>query len=353
MIRTVLILVCFFNLSQSLYARPNKPKSENPTTADPYVVPMAFPVHCAEPEYPELMAKGCLSCDVEIEMFLDRTGRATDCKVISCTHPFNGFEESAKAAVRKTRFLPLAYYTKNGFEGRARYTVRFRCINRMIPTTRKRPYPLETDTIPDPPESIKKDIGDEGMSLSVAFYPNDTSEGPSTMPEGDVYIKYCRSSLGQVLGERLVFTTFLDTMYDQIALNLIREEQFHSDIDLWERSPDSLFALVVFRRSPGKEVEKAKDTFVAVEVAPVMTYQEPLHYPREAKRANKQGTIWVRALVDKEGKVRRANILQSCGYPDLDSAAVECAYRYKYKPAQQNGKAVGLWVSYEVEFKLN
>ncbi len=44
---------------------------------------------------------------------------------------------------------------------------------------------------------------------------------------------------------------------------------------------------------------------------------------------------------------------QACFAQALDDAAVASAYKYKYKPAIQNGRPVGLWVSYKVDFKLN
>jgi protein TonB len=95
------------------------------------------------------------------------------------------------------------------------------------------------------------------------------------------------------------------------------------------------------------------DEFVAVEVQPEMIYQEKPEYPRIAKQAGLTGTVWVKALVDKEGNVRNALVLKTSGTQALDDAAVASAYKYKYKPAIQNGRPVGLWVSYKVDFKLN
>ena len=36
----------------------------------------------------------------------------------------------------------------------------------------------------------------------------------------------------------------------------------------------------------------------------------------------------------------------------FDDAAIEAAYKCKYKPAIQNGRPVAVWVSYQVEFVL-
>ncbi|MFZ1684861.1 MAG: TonB family protein [Candidatus Zixiibacteriota bacterium] len=95
------------------------------------------------------------------------------------------------------------------------------------------------------------------------------------------------------------------------------------------------------------------DEFVPVEVQPEMIYQEKPEYPRIAKQAGLTGTVWVKALVDKDGNVRQAMVGKTCGTQALDDAAVAAAYKNKFKPAIQNGRPVAIWVTYKMEFKLN
>ena len=94
------------------------------------------------------------------------------------------------------------------------------------------------------------------------------------------------------------------------------------------------------------------DEFIPVEIQPEMIYQHKPEYPRLAKTAGLTGTVWVKALVDKEGNVRQAQVGKSSGTQSLDEVAVTAAYKNKFKPAIQNGRPVAIWVTYRVDFKL-
>jgi len=93
--------------------------------------------------------------------------------------------------------------------------------------------------------------------------------------------------------------------------------------------------------------------FVPVEIMPEMIHQETPEYPRLAKQAGITGVVWVKALVDKEGNVRKAMVGKSSGTASLDDAAVKAAYKNKFKPGIQNGRPVNVWVTYKVIFELN
>ncbi len=104
---------------------------------------------------------------------------------------------------------------------------------------------------------------------------------------------------------------------------------------------------------PDEEFMPAPDDFVPVEELPVMVYEEPPIYPEMAERAGIEGVVWVRALVDREGKVRDAIIQKASGTnAGFEEAALEAAHKYRYKPAIQNGKPTPVWVSYRVVFEL-
>jgi protein TonB len=95
------------------------------------------------------------------------------------------------------------------------------------------------------------------------------------------------------------------------------------------------------------------DEFVPVEIYPEMIFQQTPDYPRLAKQAGITGVVWVKALVDKDGNVRDAIVGKSSGTASLDEAAVQAAFKNKFKPGIQNGRPVAVWVTYKVEFELN
>jgi protein TonB len=104
---------------------------------------------------------------------------------------------------------------------------------------------------------------------------------------------------------------------------------------------------------PDEEFMPSADEFVAVEEMPVQVYDEVPVYPEMAERAGIEGVVWVRALVDKEGRVRDAIIQKASGTnAGFEEAALAAAMKNRYKPAIQNGRPIPVWVSYRVVFEL-
>jgi protein TonB len=97
----------------------------------------------------------------------------------------------------------------------------------------------------------------------------------------------------------------------------------------------------------------AMDEFVPVEIQPEMIFEAKPEYPRLAKQAGITGLIWVKVLVGKDGTVKKAAVYKSSGTQSLDDAAVEAAYKNKFKPGIQNGQPVNCWATYRVQFSLD
>jgi protein TonB len=103
----------------------------------------------------------------------------------------------------------------------------------------------------------------------------------------------------------------------------------------------------------GSNAEPLPGVFVAVEAGPVRVKHVTPDFPEMARLIGREGRVVVRALVDRDGTVRRAEIAKSSGTNvGFDEAAVDAALRCLYKPAIQNGMPVMVWVTYVVEFKL-
>lgn len=103
----------------------------------------------------------------------------------------------------------------------------------------------------------------------------------------------------------------------------------------------------------GTGTEPLPGIFVAVESQPVRIRHVAPEFPEMARLTGREGKVVVRALVDRDGTVRRAEIAKPSGTNvGFDEAAVDAALRCLYKPAIQNGMPVMVWVTYAVEFKL-
>jgi len=93
--------------------------------------------------------------------------------------------------------------------------------------------------------------------------------------------------------------------------------------------------------------------FVSLEKYPEMIHQESPEYPSLARKAGLEGTVWIKALINKHGLVEKAVVMKTSEIASLDESARRAAYRNRFTPGIQNGQAVAVWVAYKVDFVLN
>jgi protein TonB len=74
-------------------------------------------------------------------------------------------------------------------------------------------------------------------------------------------------------------------------------------------------------------------------------------YPDIARQAGVEGTVTLRALVGKDGKVLEIFVVE--GIEMLDKAAMEAARAAVFKPALQQHKPVAVWVLIPMQFTLH
>jgi TonB family protein len=99
----------------------------------------------------------------------------------------------------------------------------------------------------------------------------------------------------------------------------------------------------------GDSVPSPND-FIVVDSMPEMTYEEPVKYPDEARKAGVEGNVMIRAFVTEKGVPLKVSVLKSSGDSRLDRAAVFAAKRNEYRPAYKDNKPIGVWISYKVKF---
>jgi protein TonB len=118
-------------------------------------------------------------------------------------------------------------------------------------------------------------------------------------------------------------------------------------VDIWKRRGDSI---VVEMPSPsGREPPPAD--FLAVEEKPsLISFPAPV-YPTLARQAEVEGTVLLRVLVGKDGKV--ADVVVVRGIEMLNDASVEAARRAIFRPALQQHRPVSVWVEIPLQFRLH
>lgn len=104
---------------------------------------------------------------------------------------------------------------------------------------------------------------------------------------------------------------------------------------------------------PEEEYLPPPEEFVPYDEAPIPIKEIQPDYPPLARQAGIEGIVWVKALVDKNGKVRDAIIFKPSGASaGFEEEAVKAAYKNEYKPAISNNQPVAVWVVYPVRFTL-
>ena len=95
-----------------------------------------------------------------------------------------------------------------------------------------------------------------------------------------------------------------------------------------------------------------KVVFIPYDDPPVaMSPIRPL-YPEIAQEAGIEGVVVVQAFIDKKGRVKETLILKGVPNTGLDEAAMEAIRKTRFRPAKQRERAVGVWISIPVNFKL-
>lgn len=93
--------------------------------------------------------------------------------------------------------------------------------------------------------------------------------------------------------------------------------------------------------------------FVEFDKAPTIVKQVAPKYPELARKAGIEGEVWIKIWIQKDGKVRTAEIQKASGRDvGFEEAAIAAAQKLEFKPALKNGQPVATWVSLPFRFKL-
>ena len=75
-------------------------------------------------------------------------------------------------------------------------------------------------------------------------------------------------------------------------------------------------------------------------------------YPKGARQRGEQGEVILEIRVNAEGIVDRVDVVSSCGFPELDEAAVRAARTARFTPAKYGGSPVASTARLKLDFKL-
>lgn len=84
---------------------------------------------------------------------------------------------------------------------------------------------------------------------------------------------------------------------------------------------------------------------------PKVTHQERPVYPRSAFDDRVSGVVSLEVVIDADGRPTHVRV-KSTPHPDLGVAAIQCAARWRFKPATKDGKPIPVIATMDIEFKL-
>jgi TonB family protein len=84
---------------------------------------------------------------------------------------------------------------------------------------------------------------------------------------------------------------------------------------------------------------------------PALLHKVEPEYSEDARKAKVQGSVWLTAEVDANGRLRNIQVTRTLGL-GLDEKAVEAARLWRFRPAYRGGRPVAHGVSIEVNFRL-
>src|SRR3990172_1307727 len=80
--------------------------------------------------------------------------------------------------------------------------------------------------------------------------------------------------------------------------------------------------------------------------------QRNLVYPEIARKAGVEGRVFVKVLIDQQGRVVDTQVIKSLGNNGCDEAAISAIKSVRWRPAKQRDRPVKVWVSIPVMFML-
>ena len=127
-----------------------------------------------------------------------------------------------------------------------------------------------------------------------------------------------------------------------------------SVIPVEDDDPDAVVTIPeldkLWHRPPPPQIPPP-DSFIIHDKPPEPIRRTNPQYPKLARLAQLEGTVFVSAYIDTTGKVIRAHVAQSA-HEILDTAALQAIKQWEFSPAMNRDKPVAVWITIPITFRL-
>jgi len=124
-------------------------------------------------------------------------------------------------------------------------------------------------------------------------------------------------------------------------------KDFFSSIKLGEKTDGIDVSESSLEIDTNENIYKGRDVDVK---ARLLTMPEPA-YTEKARHNKVEGTVIIKAVFSKTGRVENIQVVGSLPY-GLTEQAIKAARQIRFVPATKNGKAVSMWMQLEYNFSL-
>lgn len=140
-------------------------------------------------------------------------------------------------------------------------------------------------------------------------------------------------------------------------LKIAKKGEVTSEFEVPKESSEAPSNVKVEEHKPAeKKVIPVDETYyVAVDIMPepfggMEALQKNVTYPEQARKENIVGKVFVKAFINENGEVTRAEIVKGLGY-GCDEEALWVVKSTRFKPAKKNGKTVKVQLTIGISFR--
>lgn len=95
------------------------------------------------------------------------------------------------------------------------------------------------------------------------------------------------------------------------------------------------------------------NAFIELDESPKLLKRVQAKYPEAAMKAGIVGTVYVKALLTPEGRVKRAVVVErKGGTSELEQAAIEAAQQWLFSSPRAKGQPTSVWVVIPFKFSI-
>ena len=205
--------------------------------------------------------------------------------------------------------------------------------------------------VTDAPEVQPEMIGGLAALARDVTYPEAARQGGA---QGTVVVQFVVDERGAVT-DAVVLRSPSGAL-SQAALDAVGRQRFTPGLLDGRPVKVRIAVPVTFELTSPEYIPDADGVYSAAEVQPeliggLLELQRAVHYPEQARRLGVQGDVTVQFVVDEEGRVRDAAVVQS-PHPALAQSALAAVHRQRFRPGTVDGWPVKVRFMVPVRYRL-